>query len=315
MRLRVALLVSFGVMLVLPAGAAANFHLMSIREVFPGDTARPTSQYVELQMHANGQNQVGGHSVTVYNDLGTPNATATFTGPVANDQNQRSILIASPDFAGEFGITPDLEIAAPMMDRAGGAVCFESIDCVAWGSFAGFAGPAPSPVGTSAAAIPDGSALERSISPGCETLLEAGDDSNDSVGDFAVAPPSPRNNAAAPTEIECDTTVTGAQLSAKSSQRPSPKHPRIIAKAKLGEDGDVSVVATAKVGKKTYKLKKSASLSAGKQAKITLKAKGKAKKKIGKALKRGKKVKANVVATFSDEAGNIAKETAKVKLK
>ena len=41
----------------------------------------------------------------------------------------------------------------------------------------------------------------------------------------------------------------------------------------------------------------------------------KAKKKIGKALKRGKKVKAKVVATFTDEAGNTAKETAKVTLK
>ncbi len=315
MRLRVALLVSFGVMLVVPAGAAAAFHLTSIREVFPGDTARPTSQYVELQMYAAGQNQVGTHSVTVYNGLGTANSTATFPGPVANGQNQRSILIASPDFAGAFGITPDLEITAPMMDRSGGAVCFDSIDCVSWGSFAGFAGPAPSPVGASAVAIPDGSSLERSIAPGCETLLEAGDDSNDSATDFAAAPPSPRNNSTASTETECDTTVTGAKLSAKSTQRPSPKKPKIVAKATLGEDGGVSVVAKAKLRKQTYKLKKSVSLSAGKQAKVTLKAAGKAKKKIGKALKRGKKVKAKVVATFTDEAGNTAKETAKVTLK
>lgn len=315
MRLRAALLVSLGATLAVPAGAAASFHLMSVREVFPGDAARPTSQYVELQMYAAGQNQVGGHSVTVYNDLGTANSTATFAGPVANGGNQRSILVASPDFAGTFGITPDLEISAPMMDRAGGAVCFDSIDCVSWGSFAGFVGPAPSPVGASAAAIPDGSALERSISRGCDSLLESVDDSNDSSADFAVASPSPRNNAAAPTETECDTTVEGAQLSAKSTQRPSPRQPKIVAKTRLGEDGSVSVLARGKVGNRTYELSRSLSLSAGKRTKVALKARGKAKRTIAKALKRGNKVKAKLTATFADESGNTAKRAAKVTLR
>ena len=41
---------------------------------------------------------------------------------------------------------------------AGGAVCWENIDCVSWGSFTG-AASLPSPPGTPAAAIPTGSAL------------------------------------------------------------------------------------------------------------------------------------------------------------
>jgi len=45
--------------------------------------------------------------------------------------------------------------------------------------------------------------LERSIAPGCPTLLEAGDDTDNSSADFTLAAPSPRNNATTPTETAC----------------------------------------------------------------------------------------------------------------
>jgi hypothetical protein len=106
-------------------------------------------------------------------------------------------------------------------------VCFANIDCVAWGNFTGVG--LPSPPGTPAPAIPDGSSLTRSIAPGCPTLLESGDDTNSSAADFAVTAPSPRNNATVPTEIACapgggvddtapQTTIT-KQPKAKSEKR------------------------------------------------------------------------------------------------
>ena len=67
------------------------------------------------------------------------------------------------------------------LSPAGGAVCFPDgipADCVSWGSFtppvAGL--PSPSAPNASPGGISDGKALERSISAGCATLLESGDD-------------------------------------------------------------------------------------------------------------------------------------------
>jgi len=42
-----------------PPVADATFHLMRIREVYPGSAANPGAEYVELQMYASGQNFVG----------------------------------------------------------------------------------------------------------------------------------------------------------------------------------------------------------------------------------------------------------------
>ena len=209
MRVRYALLLSLGAVLLLPATAVASFHLNKIREVYPGDAADPDSEFIELQMFAPGQNLVGGHAVTAYGPGG--DEVYTFDGNVASGQNQRTILLASPEAEAEFGVSADLAIDKHALEVSGGAVCFDSIDCVSWGNFAD---PLPSPVGMNAGPIPDGMSLERSISPGCETLLEAGDDTNDSATDFFAATPSPRSNATAPTEKSCpkvtapETTIT-----------------------------------------------------------------------------------------------------------
>jgi hypothetical protein len=308
--LRNVFLLTVGVALLIPAAASASFHLIKVSEVYPGSAADPDAQFIELQMYASGQNLVSGHTVTASGPGGDEGYT--FATNVPKGQSQRTILLASPEAEAAFGVSADLEISKLALDPTGGAVCFESIDCVAWGSAAG---ALPSPAGTNAAAIPNGMSLRRSIQPGCETLLESADDSNDSATDFSAAAPSPRNNATAPTETKCDTKVRGASLSAKSKQDTSASRPKIGVEVGLGEEGEVKVVAKAKVGKKTYKLTKSTSLRAGKAKGLELKAKGKSKRKIGKALKQGRKVTVKLAGKFSDEAGNKATKKARTTLK
>jgi hypothetical protein len=57
--------------------------------------------------------------------------------------------------------------------------------------------------GTPAPALVSGMALGRSIAPGCSTLLEPGDDTNDSATDFSLTTPNPRRNSVTPTEMPC----------------------------------------------------------------------------------------------------------------
>ena len=65
------------------------------------------------------------------------------------------------------------------------------------GSLPGVTPPA-SPSG-----IPNTQSIRRSLAPGCATLLEAGDDTNNSAADFAPGAPTPRANTTAATETEC----------------------------------------------------------------------------------------------------------------
>ena len=186
----------------MPVASAAQ-HLISVREVYPGSVAEPGAEFVELQLYAGGQQFVGGHEVRVYDQTGSVTGTYSFTAAVANGQSQRSILIATAAAQTQFGVSADLIAAAPGMSPAGGAACWDSFDCVSWGSFSG---SLPSPAGSAAGAIPDGSSLVRSITrAGSQTSLDGSDDSNSSAADFAAcSTPSPRNNSAAPGPQPCD---------------------------------------------------------------------------------------------------------------
>jgi cysteine-rich repeat protein len=181
-------------LLVTAGPARAAFHLMKVVEVFPGTTAAPAAQYVVLQMYAAGQNFVGGHSVFVFDASGLPVGAATFPGNVANGANQAKLLIATPEAQTLFGVTADLAMTASL-PLAGGKVCFDVFDCVAWGGYAPTGGdPA---VGTP---FPDGlrpgEAIVRRLDiAGGAATLDAGDDTDDSAADWAVALPAPRNNA------------------------------------------------------------------------------------------------------------------------
>jgi hypothetical protein len=182
--------------------AFATFHEMVVREVYAGSVAQPGSQYVELQMWAPGQNFVGGHVIGIYNASGAPVGSATFTSDVSGNANQSTLVAATPAAESEFNITADTGLTPGLLDPAGGAVCWETLDCVAWGKFSGLA---KSPVGQPAApaGIPDGMALRRTIAPGCPTLLESSDDQDNSIADFSAAFPAPRPNSVPPSEHSC----------------------------------------------------------------------------------------------------------------
>jgi hypothetical protein len=189
--------------------AGASFHLIKVREVYPGTQ---NDSYVELQMYAAGQTFLSGHSMTLYGPTGTLTHTSTFSSGVAGADNQRTVLIGAPGVEAKFGVKPDLVDTGLSIPAAGGAACWNALgipaDCVAWGNFSG-AAALQSATGTSAGSpaspggITAGKAIRRSIEPGCPTLLEESDDSDDSATDFKEATPAPRNNASVPAEMTC----------------------------------------------------------------------------------------------------------------
>lgn len=199
---RAATVALLGLALTAPAAnAAGGFHFIKIREVFIGG-GNPNGAFVELQAYASDQANIAGHTVSFYDESGIllPGSPYPLPADVANGDNQRSILVGgpgvmpTPDFQHDIG-------AATSTYGPGGAVCFDNLDCVSWGNFAG---ALPSPAGANAPAMPNGSSLERSIAVGCATLLEDFDDTDSSQADFFLQPaPSPRNNATAPSERSC----------------------------------------------------------------------------------------------------------------
>jgi hypothetical protein len=189
--------------------AQATFHLIQVREIFPGSAANPEAQYVELQMWRSGQNLVGGHFVRTYDANGGPIATSFFPANVANGANQSTLLLATSQAASLFGTTPDAVFEpSNKFSPVGGAVCWEAIDCVAWGSFKGSL-PSPSGSPVVPAGVADGMAIRRSLVRACPTFLDAADDSDDGDADFELASPSPRPNPAPTSETPCASTGQG----------------------------------------------------------------------------------------------------------
>jgi hypothetical protein len=207
-----------GACLLAPPGAGASFHLMQVREVYPGSAADPEAEYVELQMWSGGENFVGGHFVRSYDATGAVVATSTFPANVPDGANQSTLVLATAQAEARFGIIADAALApAGQLSPGGGAVCWEAIDCVSWGSFAG---TLPSPAGTPAtpAGIPDGMALGRSLARACATLLDPADDSDNSAADFAAVSPAPRPNSVPPSERSCASSGPGGGTGGSPSQ-------------------------------------------------------------------------------------------------
>jgi len=213
-------------LLVVPP-ASATFHLIKIREVHPSSGQ---DSYVELQMYAGSQTFLSGHAVTVYDAAGTLVHSSTFSSGVANGQNQATVLIGDSGVQTSFGVAPDLLDSSLALPASGGAVCWNAgglpADCVAWGNFSGAAalhtatgatvGSPASPGGVTA-----GKAIRRSIQPGCPTLLEEADDSDDSATDFSEVAPAPRNNSSTISETTCagapNTTIDDRPLPVTNS--------------------------------------------------------------------------------------------------
>jgi hypothetical protein len=210
-RLAIATSAAIAALLLWAPPAPATFHLMSIREVYPGSAAAPAAEYVELQMWAEGQNLVAGHLLRTYDATGSVTGTNSFPADVPRGSNQSTMVLATPEAEAQFGFLADTAITpSGQLDPGGGAVCWEQIDCVAWGNFSG---SLPSPAGSPAApaGIPDGMALRRTIAPGCATLLEPGDDRDSSATDFVPAFPAPRPNAVAPSERPAESAVAASR--------------------------------------------------------------------------------------------------------
>ena len=177
--------------------ARADFHLIMIREVAPEGPGGV--DFVELQMFSSGQTQLDGHEIHTWDNGGTKTST-TLSGNVANGQSQRTILIAASSTVG--GQAADYGNLPSSMSSAAGAVCFENIDCVAWGSFAS-SEPLTSPAAPPAPAPGTDQSLERKINAGCSTALDTADDTNSSAANFAAVTPNPENNSAVPNEALC----------------------------------------------------------------------------------------------------------------
>jgi len=215
----VAVLATTCFALLFSAGSAsATFHLIKVREVFPGSSAHPDSGYVELQSYSAFQNQIQFGQLRVYNPNGS--IASTFPSslpsgdPVSNNANQATVVIADSGFGSAFpGVTADRTDTALDLSPAGGAVCWPitdptAEDCVSWGTFTGNAS-LPSSAGSPfqgtgpSGAIGDGKAIIRSISANCPTALDAVDDTNNSAADLSETTPNPRPNSSPITEVTC----------------------------------------------------------------------------------------------------------------
>ena len=193
----------------LAAPASATFHLMKVVEVFRGTAAAPSAQYVVLQMYSAGQNLVGGHSVVVYDAAGNPIDSFTFASDVGNALSQDKILLATPQAVAFFGLAADLQINASIL-AAGGKVCFETIDCVAWGSYSGSSAGVGTPFNASTGLRSGRAAIRRLDISGGTTVLNAADDTDNCANDFIEGLPAPKNNSRVSGTIPAATCGNGA---------------------------------------------------------------------------------------------------------
>jgi hypothetical protein len=182
-RIALALSLLVGTLLAAQRPAWADFHLMEVKEVFAGTTSQANADFVELRMKAPGQNVIGGHKLYLY---GSPDVYGSVTrhectiptNVAANTAADARILFTTVEVQ---TMSPADFTIPPLLDGGGGAACFENIDCVSWGSFAG---ATTSPAGTpEPGGIPSGQSLERT-----------GPDTNDSAADFEATSPTPVAN-------------------------------------------------------------------------------------------------------------------------
>jgi hypothetical protein len=198
------MVLSYLVLMVPAQLAQATFHEVLVSQLYPGSTAAPQSSFLELQMYSEGQNFVQNHSITVYGAGGASTGTFVFPDDLPGvGVDQQAMLVGDSGVQEAFGVTPDLIDADFNIPAAGGAVCWDGLDCVSWGNFSGQTLPS-SGIPVDAAGIPDAKAIERRTSGGaCSNRLEPGDDSDDSDSDFFNSTPAPQGYATVPTPPAC----------------------------------------------------------------------------------------------------------------
>jgi hypothetical protein len=192
------------------ATSAEAHHSILIREV-RASLSEPDQGFVELQTYRQGQNNVAGVALEVYDPSGLAHQEFTMDRQVADDQSQHTILIGGSALAGvaDF-VFSELRTA---LSPGAGAVCLpEAVppDCVSWGAFSGSSHLGVPGAGTPAAAIPEGSSLTRTTARGCPLGLDPADDSNNSAADFSLSSPTPTPNADTTSNLDC--VMCGGQL-------------------------------------------------------------------------------------------------------
>jgi hypothetical protein len=120
-----------GGLLTISSPAQAAFHEMKVREVHAGTASEPNADFVELQMWSPGQNFVGNHILKLYTADGSVE-DCTIPSDVSMGTDQSRILFATV----ASGLDADFTFP-PLLDGTAGAVCFQNIDCVSWGTFSG----------------------------------------------------------------------------------------------------------------------------------------------------------------------------------
>ena len=242
------------------AKASASFHVMKVVEVFAGSAAAPNASYVQLQMYLGGQTQVSGHMLHVYDATGVEITAAkvTFSANVANGADQANILIGTSSVSAAFGVTPDFTLPQNL-DKNGGAVCFEGIDCFTWGNFTGTTADSTS---APFAALTANKAARRSIAGGVSaTMLEAVDDTGNVTADFTAVDPAPKNNAfglpdaGAPVDAGSDSSTPSKDSGVGT--KPSPNNPTVTpdsgttstsSASSSGDDGGCNVTTQSSDG-------------------------------------------------------------------
>jgi len=163
----------------------AAFHVMRVSEVLGQWHGDPRIQFVELTLASAGQRFVGGHKIIFQDAAGAKTGEVTFERNVANGDLGATILVGTAAFQAAFNVTPDLVMPEGLMAPYSGRVCFDTVDCVAYGAFTG----ANTGLGTPAAGFPVDGAESLTL----KAVTPPGPGRNNST-DYALRAPSPRNN-------------------------------------------------------------------------------------------------------------------------
>ena len=176
---------------------------MQIREVYPGSAAEPRRRVRRAaDVGSRARTSSAATSSRTYNATGALVDSNHLPADVADGANQSTFLIATPRGRSAVRDHRRRRSAPPSpLDPAGGAVCWEDLDCVAWGSFSGTP-PAPGRHAgrrRSPTAWRCGGRSRRAARP-CSS---PNDDRDNSAADFEAVFPAPRPNSVAPTEHAC----------------------------------------------------------------------------------------------------------------
>ena len=188
----------------------AAHHSAEISEVMSGFNGDPNVQFVEINLIGAGQTLVADTRLTVFNANGSFN-TVLLNPLGSNVTNSTQFIMGTTAFQIASGLTPDFIMPTGILPSAG-MVCWGApgavapppatwmasdatkyVDCVSYGG-ASFTGTNPmSPTAHSAGAGDGVNSLTRIVASTGKSS-EPWRNSNDAT-DFALQPPSPKNNA------------------------------------------------------------------------------------------------------------------------